>query len=342
MYNIAMNFLNELEGQKDENCGISILPNQLLFTLLENLRLDDYALIQVMNMRRSVECRELFESMIASGVKIFINYDEQASMLNGESEPFGMDDLPVIFNRTRLKRPSFPVPTSNNHIRLLITPYSCAFSTMDIGGKHNYKTFQEPLYLIEDSEIVEQLKALFFQGPIVYGNYGAISYQTELGNRLVLDDGRNPQNEVIKLANDFINLYSGPGQSLTIVSSWFPDACYRNLLKAAFEGTKINIVTLEPFSQSGKGGISELPFSLTKAFSLLLKNRLHPNIKVHFAKSLHGKFMLSQGPLGRRSFTTTSNLTCWGVLASSEEMAISTRSVQTAESLYGFVLNYLS
>ena len=78
MYNIAMNFLNELEGQKDENCGISILPNQLLFTLLENLRLDDYALIQVMNMRRSVECRELFESMIASGVKIFINYDEQA------------------------------------------------------------------------------------------------------------------------------------------------------------------------------------------------------------------------------------------------------------------------
>jgi len=341
MYNIAMNFLNELEGQKDENCGISILPNHLLPTLLEDLQPDDYLLIQVMNMRSSVECTELLKKMFANDVKIFINYDEPASMLNGASEPFGMDNFHVIFNRTRIKRPSFPVPTSSNHIRLLITPYSCAFSTMDIGGKHNYKTFQEPLYIIEDSEIVEQLKALFFQGPIVYGNYGVISYQTELGNKLVLDDGKNPQNEVIKFANYFINLNSGPGQSMTIVSSWFPDACYGNILKAAFEGTKIDIITLEPFSQS-KFGISELPFSITKVFSLLMRNRLHPNIKVQFAKSLHGKFMLSQGPKGFDSFITTSNLTNWGVLASSEEMAISTRSVQTAESLYGFVLNYLS
>src|SRR3990167_8444435 len=106
MYNIAMNFLNELEGQKDENCWISILPNHLLPTLLEDLQPDDYLLIQVMNMRSSVECTELLKKMFANDVKIFINYDEPASMLNGASEPFGMDNFHVIFNRTRIKRPS--------------------------------------------------------------------------------------------------------------------------------------------------------------------------------------------------------------------------------------------
>lgn len=336
-----MNFSEEADFV-DRNCGISVLPNQALPSLCEGLGQGDYVLIQVMNMRKDGECKKFLSNMSEKGVRIFINFDEQASMLNGESSPFGLDDsIGIKFERTRLRRPSFPVPIFNNHIRLLITPYSCAFSTMDIGGKHNYKSYQEPLYLISDTEITEQLKALFFQSPKSYGRYGSVRFTTAMGNELTLDDGKGQGNEVINAANDFIYRNSGKDKSLTIVSSWFPDACYGQIRRSASLGTKINIVTLKPSSQGGKGGFSELPFSATKSVSLLLSHGLPSNIKINFADSLHGKFILAQGPMGESSFITTSNLTNWGVLASSEEMAISTSSPQTSQSLKEFISKYL-
>lgn len=332
--------LTHEELGNDINCGVSILPNHELTTFCDALKSGDYALIQVMNMRKSGESSCLISNLVENGIKVFINYDAQASMLNHEVSPFGLDFMPINFTQTRPNRKDFPFPIYNNHIRLLITPYICLFSTMDIGGKHNYIKYREPLYSITDCEIVEQLKALYFQAPLRYSDYGCISFESRLGNRLVLDCGRSRRNAVISAANGFIDENSISGTEIEIVSCWFPDACYLSIINAARNGAKIKITTLKPFTDSGKGGISEIPFSVTKLFSAGLSSFLHPNIEVRYVGSLHGKFITTNGPCGTQSFITTSNLTNWGVLAGFEEMAIMTRSELVHDRLRDFSFNF--
>ena len=328
------------EGEVDSDCGISVLANQDLSRVFDGLTRDDYLLLQVMTMTESPHCNDLITKLVEDGVIVYINYDAQASILNHESAPFGLGSVPVNFRQTRPASNNMFIPVDKNHIRLCITRHMCVFSTMDISEGHNHRRNREPLYLIGDPEIVEQLKALFLQAPIVQNRYGYIDFITRLDNRLVMDCGQDKSNMVLALANDFLVRNSIPGTEIEIVSSWFPDACYISIINAAKNGAKIKITILDPLCAGGKGGLSEVPFCLTKVLSNRLSGLLPPSVEIRYVHNLHGKYMTAKRPDSSvASVITTSNLTRWGVLARSEEMAIMTKSQQVYDQLIDFSFN---
>lgn len=217
-----------------------------------------------------------------------------------------------------LENPRIPGYTNRNHTRFIVSGYSAYMHAMWMAEGYYNSPHLEPIYKIDDPEIVEMMKVIYYTDR----NLDVLS---KLGNRLIYDKSGVYMLNQAKL---FLKNRLRAGDKIVVSSSWYPDFLVKDLSMLPTDCTS-EVYINYPFQDFSA---FEIPFMLTKSASLATTGMYRPSSLNYFI-DYHGKFILVQHCDGSESdiFLTTSNFTNWG--RGTAEIALVTKSSPIATSL---------